>query len=264
MKLHIEGIGLLGPGLPDWTTGRAVLSGAAHYEAGEVVLAGSTLLPPAERRRMTDTVKLAMAVGLEATTHAGRTPEDLASVFTSSGGDGATVTAILDILTTEEREVSPTRFHNSVHNAPAGYWSIANHARAPSTSLCAHDFSFGAGLLQAAAIASVDDVPVLLVSYDLPYPPTLDKVRPIGSIFGVAMVLSPRATTASLGSIIVTLSRDEATETPMGDPAMETLRANNPTARALPLLAALAARREATIVLQHMADNWLTIGAAPA
>ena len=48
-----------------------------------------------------------------------------ATVFTSSGGDGDNCHAICETLATTDRLISPTRFHNSVHNAPAGYWSIA-------------------------------------------------------------------------------------------------------------------------------------------
>ena len=45
--------------------------------------------------------------------------------------------------------ISPTRFHNSVHNAAAGYWGIATGATAAANALCAYDASFGAGLLEA-------------------------------------------------------------------------------------------------------------------
>ncbi len=41
----------------------------------------------------------------------------------------------------------PTQFHNSVHNAVAGYWSIATKSTQPMTCLAAHDHSFAAGLL---------------------------------------------------------------------------------------------------------------------
>ena len=83
------------------------------------------------------------------------------------------------MLATDGREVSPTRFHNSVHNAPSGYWAVATGSREPSTSLCAYDASFAAGLLEAAAQATVDDRPVTLVAYDLPYPEPLQRARPI-------------------------------------------------------------------------------------
>ena len=84
------------------------------------------------------TVRLAIAAGTEALAQAGRDPAEMAMVFAASGGDGETIHEILAVLATEQREVSPTRFHNSVHNAPSGYWALATGSRAPSISLSAY------------------------------------------------------------------------------------------------------------------------------
>ena len=78
-------------------------------------------------------VKLALAVGLEACAHAGAIPARLPAVFTSSGGDGRNCHEICAALASAERLISPTRFHNSVHNAAAGYWGIATGAPRPRT-----------------------------------------------------------------------------------------------------------------------------------
>jgi hypothetical protein len=262
VKLFVEGVGLVGPGLADWPGGAAVLAGVADHQAAPVVLAASELLPPAERRRMTETVKLALAVGSEAVARSGRAAESLASVFASSGGDGATITAILEILASEQREVSPTRFHNSVHNAPSGYWSIATHSRESSTSLAAYDFSFAAGLLEAASLAVSEGRPVLLVSYDVPYSTVLRAARPIRSTFGTALVLSPERRAGSIATLTVALERD-VPETTMPGAALEALRQGNPAARALPLLAALAGGVARRVTLALMAGNCLTLDVAP-
>jgi hypothetical protein len=219
----------------------------------------SALLPPAERRRMTDTVKLALAIGSEAVAQAGREAEHLPSVFTSSGGDGVTITAILEILASTQREVSPTRFHNSVHNAPSGYWSIATHSRESSTSLCAFDYSFGAGLLEAASLAISDGRPVLLISYDMPYPTTLHAARPISSIFGTALVLSPERSAHSLAALTLSFGPSDSLESAMPTPALEDLRTGNPAARALPLLAAIAEGADRDVTIPMMADNLLSL-----
>jgi hypothetical protein len=153
MQVFVEGVGILGPGLPGWEASRGMLAGWQPYTATPTVLTASPLLPPAERRRCVPTVRLAMAVGAEAVAHAGRDLADVATVFTSSSGDPHTIHQILETLASDQRELSPTRFHNSVHNAPAGYWSIATRSREPSTSLSRDDESFQAGLLEAADIA---------------------------------------------------------------------------------------------------------------
>jgi hypothetical protein len=262
MKLHIDGIGLCGPGLPDWATGAPVLAGRVPYEGAPVALVPSPLLPPAERRRMTETVKLALATGSEAVAQAGCRAEHLPSVFASSGGDGATINAILEILASEQREVSPTRFHNSVHNAPSGYWSIATHSRESSTSLCAFDYSFGAGLLEAASLAVSDGRPVLLITYDVPYPTVLHAARPLSSIFATALVLSPERGPHSLAALTLSFGPDDGLETAMPSPALENLRTGNPAARALPLLAAIAQGAARDVTIRMMAGNLLNLGVA--
>ena len=104
------------------------------------------------------------------------------------------------------RELSPTRFSNSVHNAPAGYWSIATGAKRESNVLCAFDASFCAGLLEALAHVVVEEQPVLLVAYDTDYPEPLHAKRPIPDAFGAAFVLTPHRERGSLARIEASLA----------------------------------------------------------
>ena len=150
MKLtaYLDGIGLVGPGLDNWPAAHPILAGHAAYESRPLVVAAPASLPPAERRRTGLAIKVALAVAQEAIA-AGQQLDarQLATVFTSSGADNDNCDAICKTLASDDRSISPTRFHNSVHNAPAGYWGIASGAMTPATVLCAHDASFGAGLL---------------------------------------------------------------------------------------------------------------------
>jgi hypothetical protein len=237
------------------------LRGEVSHEPAPFEPPAVALLPPAERRRAGPAIRLAIATGLEALLQAGRDPATMAMVFTSSSGDTATVTDILTVLATDRREVSPTRFHNSVHNAPAGYWAVATGSREPSTSLCAFDSSFSAGLLDAAAQAMVDERPVTLVAYDLPYPEPLNAVRPMAGPVALALVLTPAATGRS--RVRLTLRPGCDTATAMADPGLEHLRLNNPAARGLPLLAALAAGGDATVRLDSAAGTGTTILVEP-
>ena len=191
MKAYIDGIGLLAPGLPGWRAARAVLAGDARYEPGEIARPTAEILPPAERRRCGDLVKLALHVGTEALAPSRARAEELATVFTCATGSGEVLHQICETLAGTARDVSPTRFHNSVHNAAAGYWSIATGARTPSTSLCAHQGSFAAGLLEAVVQAAAEQSPVLLVAYDLPPPPPLAAVVPCTVPCGLALLLAP-------------------------------------------------------------------------
>jgi len=249
MELYLHGIGLCTQGLPNWSTGRDVLAGVSPYCATEIIMAASPLLPPAERRRTTDAVKLAMTVAGEAVAHAGLRAEDTIAVFASSGGDG--------------REVSPTRFHNSVHNAPAGYWSIATRCREASTSICAHDYSFAAGLIEAATRALVEQRPTLLVAYDLPYPPALASCRTIAAPFGTALVISPHRSDTALAALSIDLRQKPIAETALDDSALEALRAGVPAARALPMLTSVARGEARETVIPYVAGSGVAIRVTP-
>jgi Beta-ketoacyl synthase, N-terminal domain len=263
VQVYIEGVGLLGPGLPGWAASQPILAKDRPYAASPVDLPPSPLLPANERRRTVATVRLALLVGAEAFANAKRDPAVTATVFASSGGDGETLHHICETLASAEPEVSPTRFHNSLHNAPSGYWSIATKSRAPSTSLGAFDASFAAGLLDAAAQATVEGQAVALVAYDLPYPEPLHSKRPIGSVFGVSLVLASKPSAASCAQLTLTLEHRPAPPTAMEDPALEAMRRGNPAARSLPLLEALASSRSADIRLDYLHGDIITVSVTP-
>ncbi|MGO9931991.1 MAG: beta-ketoacyl synthase chain length factor [Steroidobacteraceae bacterium] len=252
MKLsaYLGGIGVLGPGLNDWPQAAAVLAGRQPYYPTATVLPTPPMLPPAERRRTGRVVKVALGVALEATSRAGADAAQLASVFSSSGSDGHICHEICQALSMATREVSPTRFSNSVHNVAAGYWSIATGSGAPSNALCAYDASFAAGLLESLTQTSVDQRSVLLVAYDTEYPPPLHFKRPIPDALGVAMIFTPEKRASSLAKIEATLT-DEACDK-LADPQLEALRCAIPAARALPLLLLLAAGAKGRAVLDYL------------
>src|SRR5207244_222580 len=127
-------------------------------------------LPSAERRRTGAVVRLALTAGLEATERAGVDAARLPAVFTSSGGDGENCHEICQVLASADRQLSPTRFHNSVHNAAAGYWGIATGRPARSTALGAYDAGVGAGLLEALTQVVAEGPAVLLIAYDASHP----------------------------------------------------------------------------------------------
>lgn len=173
------------------------------------------------------------------------------------GGDGQNCHVICETLASDDRKLSPTRFHNSVHNAPAGYWSIATHATAPSNVLCAHDGSFAAGLLESLCQVSVDGAANLLIVYDSDYPEPLRAVRPVPDAFAVALVLAPEPSTHTLARIDVALT--DAHATTLAHAELEALRGGNPAARALPLLEAVAAQRSHSVVLDYLPDTRLHV-----
>jgi Beta-ketoacyl synthase, N-terminal domain len=242
MKLFVNGVGVFGTGLPNWSTTQSVLSGAEPYLISDlpIVIPAPDWLPAAERRRTSDIIRLALCSGREALTQAEQDISGTHTVFSSSGGSGEVIHQICEALALPDREVSPTRFHNSVHNAPAGYWGIATRSEWPSTSLCAHDFSFAAAVLESCAqVASLAE-PVLLLAHDLRYPEPLNQVRTVNGLFSVAFVLTHLQAKNSLFVIDVDMVSSDSKETLMSDPSLETFRLGNPAARCLPLLQAMA------------------------
>ena len=214
-----------------------MLSGAAAFEPSAVQRPAVSLLPPAERRRCAPSVAWALAVAQEAVASAGLDAGALSVVFVSSDGDGDIVHRLCTALATPAAAVSPTDFHNSVHNAATGYWSIGAHSQAASTALCAYDGSFAAGLLEAACQIAIEKRPVLLMAVDLPYPPPLAPHRPVLHGLAVALVLEPGT------GLEISLEGSEPTPPPIGD------FQGNASAACLPLLAALARPGEALVRL---------------
>jgi len=263
MRMYVESAGLLGPGLVGWAQSRAVLTGGAPHVPDAVTLTAHGALPPIERRRVCESVKLALSVGMEAVTASGRAPDGIATIFVSAGGDGAVIHEICEALARPEREVSPTRFHNSVHNAPAGYWSIAARSHAPSTSLCAHEWSFAAGLLEASGQLTDGTEALLLVSYDLPYPPPLSSAAPITGVLGAALLLLRERSAACVAQLELKLEATPGRATRLQAPSLEALRAGNATGRALPLLQALAAPSATEVVLDYLGTGSLALQVAP-
>ena len=262
----IRGIGLLMPGLASWPAGRAILRGEAPYMSAPAVLPPPPRLPPAERRRAGPSVRLAMAVADEAVAAAGIDPLQLATVFASSGGEGSNCHVLCETLAGADRQLSPTRFTNSVHNAPAGYWHIAVGSRAASTSLSAYDGSFVAGLVEAVTQVATSGEPVLLVALDVPYPEPLHRLRPLPNHGGVALLLAPTAGTAD-PSARLSIALVEAARAPAPahctDPALDALRQAIPAAASMPLLEAIArGDAERRLVLDYLPNVRLQVDVA--
>lgn len=261
LTAYVEGLGILGPGINNWPEGKAIFRDEIAYQPHKTVYPPVASLPPTERRRASQVVKLALALGMEAAAHAGQTPDYLPAVFASSGGDSPNCHAICAQLASNDRHISPTRFHNSVTNSTAGYWSIATGSMAPSTVICAFDGSFGAGLLEAIAQVAVDDTRCLLIAYDIDYPEPLHRARPIPDGFGVALVLAPRRTPHSRFELQTALTQDAAHN--LANSALEDLRLSIPAARALPLMQIAAQDGGGRIVLDYLDTARIALAVTP-
>ena len=197
MRVSVEAVGVLAPGLADWETARDILATRRGFVPSPLEVPPPQCLAPAERRRSSPTVRLAIAVAEQAFRQTSLSPQDMAMVFSSYEAAGVITHQLCEVLA-GTREVSPTQFHNSVHNAPSGYYSIAMNAQRAASSICRGEWSFAAGLLSAAAQAVADQLPVLYVCYDSPLPSPMCEVMPVVEATAIALVLTPNTGPASL------------------------------------------------------------------
>lgn len=197
MQVFVEAVGVLAPGMPDWAHAQAMLAGHLPFVATPLAAPAPTRLAAAERRRSSPTVRLAIAVAEQALQQTPIAAPEMAMVFSSYEAAGVITHQLCEALA-GSREVSPTQFHNAVHNAPSGYYSIAMHAQLAANSVCKGPWSFAAGLLDAAANAVADQLPVLYVCYDSPLPAPLVNVMPVLESSAIALVLTPERTPRSL------------------------------------------------------------------
>lgn len=263
MKAHVSGIGLFAPGLESWATGKDTLIHPSSYAPSPLAIPAPALCPPNERRRMTPSIRIALHAALQALEAAGLEAARIPTVFASSEGDLEVINHLCAALTLPDRPVSPTHFHNSVHNAPAGYWHLGQQAHAASTSLSAGDASVAAGLLEAMSIVASEQCPVLLVAYDAATPARLQELCPISAPFGMALMLAPAATGNEICQIETSPPVNSSTVSMMEHPALEALRLDNPSARALPLLQAMALGQGVSVTLPYLDGTHLPIEIGP-
>lgn len=134
-------------------------------------------LQSAERRRLTPLAALALSAGERLVS--GRPSSAVSSVplvYASRDGDGTVLLKLLSALR-DRQPVSPTQFHNSVHNAPAGYWSIGLNSKAATTALAAGDDTAEVALVEAGLQACVRNGAVLMVVAQQAFPQELRKAR---------------------------------------------------------------------------------------
>lgn len=237
--LYIEGPAFWAPTLPGWDIARAALRGEGAPTDPPARRPAPQILAAAERRRAPDTVAVALEVASAAVAAAGRSAAELPSVFACAHGDLAINDYMCATLAANPTQLSPIKFHNSVHNAAVGYWTIGTGCQQASNSLAAYDCSFTAGLLEAAAQCACDAQAVLLVGFDVEAVGPLRQVHRSEALLAGAFVIAPERTERSLAAFDWSLVHgDSVPALPRSDAARH-LPANA-IADALPVFEALA------------------------
>jgi hypothetical protein len=242
MNLYINGIGVWGFGLRSWSDFTDIHAGLSVPDQDDSAVPSPKAIPPRERRRAPLPVKLAVEVAQQACDQAGVNHAAVASVFTSAMGDTAITDCLCRILASPDKMVSPTKFHNSVHNAASGYWSIAAKNRSASSFIGGFAHSFPVALLEAAIQCHVEECPVLLVANDIAHSVPFTDIIRIESNFACGLLLDR---TPSVGGWSLSISNQPGhVDWPKpAAPAIAHLGELNPCARALTVMDACAGKR---------------------
>lgn len=252
MSLYIDGVAMWAPAWPGWARARAAFRGEVGGERAPADppqrRPAPELLPAAERRRVPDSVALALEVASQAVAQSGHRAVDLASVFSSAHGDLALTDSLCSALINTPALVSPTKFLNSVHNAASGYWTQATGCRQASVAISAFRHSFAAGLLEACVQCAAEERAVLLVACDIEACGALASSTESRGLLGFALVLSPLPGARSVAALTWSLASGPTAPWPLHGAAALAL-AGNAMADGLPLFEALALDRPSALRL---------------
>jgi hypothetical protein len=173
MKLYIHSVSLFAPGHDGWAYSQQALKTAPNDLGQAVPKYQASFLPPNERRRLTPTLSFALHTADDVLQqyqekHPTASTEDMAALFFSADGDAEISYLLCAAVTEPAPQVSPTLFHNSVHNTAVGYWMISQSSHAASTSIATSGFTVGQALLESYLQSHAYQAPVLTVAYDYP------------------------------------------------------------------------------------------------
>ena len=249
MKLYLNSIGLFASNMPSWKDGKKALKSNASWEEKSIKYPTPTILSSRERRRASNSVCIALAVAEEAIENSNYTSNELPIIFSSSVGEISTMHNILEALSTDDGFVSPTRFHNSVHNTASGYWSIGSGSAQSATSIAAENSGFEAGFLKAAMQAVAENTPVLFVVFDVPCPTALSKKIPYKYPIAIAFVLSPFEKDNKIAELNISIEeknnfKKTDVKTNIG---RKILQDNNPSAKGIILLEQISQQNDKSI-----------------
>ncbi len=254
ITFELRAVGLWTPGFIDavaWARRETV--GASEVAADQVPKAD--LLPPMMRRRTSLLTRMAAEVAAQAIAGANLDPAVVTVLYGSVYGEIRTTLDLLGALMTADAPLSPTKFHNSVHNTAGGYVSIATHNHGGNAAITAGRSTLAMGLLECAALMVASEEPTVLVLAEEPLPEPLAAGRVYGPMAAAFALARPGAPGLSLRTC--RLRRGELTEADVST-ALPSALAENPCASALGLADAALRPRASVVALEpHLQRGWL-------
>ena len=241
LSCSVLGIGAWGPGFNNWQELSALLRSTEHSELvfNKPV---APIIPVNERRRAPLVVKLAIETSNQAITNSGLAPQKVACVFGSGIGDTEITDYLCRTLLTEEKLLSPTKFHNSVHNTAAGYWTISTGCMEAANSIAAYHYTAGLALVEAFCQCEQQQIPILITVYDVEVSPVLSELFPCENNIALSLLIAPRSQPANdaLAVKLQVKPNPSGRSHSLRNPALQQVSQHNPAAALLLLLEKIA------------------------
>ncbi len=245
IKCNIVGVGALGPGFSNWLELKQVFSGERKVDGAETVSPKPSVIPANERRRAPLPVKMAVEVSSQALEQSGFESSEVACVFGSGISDTDITDYMCRVLTTDLKQLSPTKFHNSVHNAAAGYWTISTGCMKSANSVAAFNETAAACLVEAMIHCDQENEPVLMTLFDIKAHSAFRDVFDCEDGFAAAVLICPEGYAVpekvQANLCLYEVSSELKETSPLKTLALKPLYSTNPSAKVLPLLEALFA-----------------------
>jgi 3-oxoacyl-(acyl-carrier-protein) synthase len=240
----VTGVGLWAPGYRDLA---AWLRGTPDPA---VTTAPAELIPAALRRRASALSRMVAEAARAAAAEAGADLSRASMVLGSGYGEIVAAVEMIGSFREAEGMPSPTKFHNSVHNAPLAYLSMATGNQGLATAIAAADATTATALQEAMAVLAERGGEVLVVLADEAVPAPLTPPAPWAA-GAVALVLTDA--TRPTARARLGLPR-RGTAPPI---AMPPGFAAHPCAGGFALAAALASGRSGPVPLGPATDGWI-------
>jgi hypothetical protein len=235
--LDVVGLGIWSSKFANW---QSFTDGMRDDNWQEDAVLQPDLIPRRERRRAPQLVKMAIEVMSQACSMAGLRPNDVATVFSSAMGDMHITEYMCAALAQTPKLISPTRFHNSVHNAAPGYWSITTGSFGSASAVSAFEYTSSMALLEGVIQAVEEHIPVLIVTQEIAAPAALLEVCPSEQPFSAAFLLAPPGLTGNPVCTLRLMVSAEPSEWPELPSGLRGSFGSNMSARLLPVLAGIA------------------------
>jgi len=241
IDFQILGVGAWGPNFQNWSELSAILNGE-KLESHGIKGPKPEVIPANERRRAPLPVRLAVESSWQAVNDAGLDPAELPCVFVSGIGDTQLTDYMCTVLAADNKALSPTKFHNSVHNAAAGYWTISTGCTQAANSVAGFQESVSLAMMEALIQCQAEQRPLLISFYDAPSSEVLCELLKSDVSFAASIVIAPPSYSAARPNFSAQIRQHELKQQENRWPdldAHQTLQsgyAKNPSAKILPLL----------------------------